>query len=78
MPGCRVSFCCEITRNDKGFRCLQRATVIRAARSPERAAAAAKRRFARREGVRDWSVHADALEVEPLDPEPGDAASKSR
>ena len=58
MPSYRVCFINEIPRNDKLFRCCQRSIVIRSARSPERAVEAAKKRFARLEGIRDWKIHA--------------------
>jgi hypothetical protein len=41
----------------------QRAIIIRAARSRERAIEAAKKRFARLEGIRDWRDHAKMIEV---------------
>jgi hypothetical protein len=67
MTGYRVCFLNEIPRNGQLFRCCQRAIVIRSARSPERAVEAAKRRFARLEGIRDWKVHAGQIEVEAID-----------
>jgi hypothetical protein len=67
MPSYRVSFINEIPRNEKLFRCCQREIIIRSARSPERAAAAAKKRFARLEGIRDWKIHAARIEIEPID-----------
>jgi hypothetical protein len=67
MPSYRVSFINEIPRNEKLFRCCQRVITIRSARSPERAAAAAKKRFARLEGIRDWKIHAARIEIEPID-----------
>lgn len=66
MPGYRVHFLNEIPRNDRLFKCCQRSIVIRAARTPERAIEAAKRRFARLEGVRDWLIHASLIEIEPI------------
>jgi hypothetical protein len=41
--------------------------IIRAARSPERAVEAAKKRFARMEGIRDWKIHAALIEMEAID-----------
>lgn len=67
MTGYRVCFLNEIPRNGQLFRCCQRTIVIRSARSPERAVEAAKRRFARLEGIRDWKVHAGQIEVEAID-----------
>jgi CBS domain-containing protein len=51
MPSYRVCFFNEIPRNNRLFRCCQRSIVIRAARSPERAIEAAKKRFARLEHI---------------------------
>jgi hypothetical protein len=59
----------EIARNERLFRCCQRSIVIRAARSPERAVEAAKKRFARLEGIRDWKIHAGLVELELIEPE---------
>ena len=67
MPSYRVSFFNDIPRNDKLFHCCQRSIVVRAARSPERAVEAAKKRFARLEGICDWSIHAGRLELEAID-----------
>jgi hypothetical protein len=66
MPSYRVCFLNEIPRGDKLFRCCQRAIVIRSARTPERAVAAAKKRFAKLEGIRDWSIHASLIEIEQI------------
>ena len=70
MTSYRVCFFNEIPRNDRLFRCCQRSIVIRAARTPERALEAAKKRFARLEGIRDWKVHAGLIEIEAIEPEP--------
>ena len=70
MPSYRVCFFNEIPRNDRLFRCCQRSIVIRNARTPERAIEAAKKRFARLEGIRYWTIHAGLFEIEPIDPEP--------
>lgn len=67
MSSYRVCFINEIPRNDRLFRCCQRSVVIRSARSPERAIEAAKKRFARLEGIRDWKTHAALIEIEPVD-----------
>jgi hypothetical protein len=78
MPSYRVSFINEIPRNERLFRCCQRSIIIRSARTPERAVEAAKKRFARLEGICDWKIHAALIEMEPMDTEtkPGDAAAK--
>jgi hypothetical protein len=70
MTSYRVCFFNEIPRNDRLFKCCQRSIVIRAARTPERAIEAAKKRFSRLEGIRDWKIHAGLVEIEPIDLEP--------
>jgi hypothetical protein len=70
MTSYRVCFFNEIPRNDRLFKCCQRSIVIRAARTPERAIEAAKKRFARLEGIRDWKIHAGLVEIAPIDLEP--------
>jgi hypothetical protein len=67
MPSYRVCFINEIPREGRLFRCCQRSIVIRRARSPERALEAAKKRFARLEGCRDWKIRADMIEMEEID-----------
>jgi pyridoxine/pyridoxamine 5'-phosphate oxidase len=67
MPSYRVCFINEIPRNEKLFRCCQRSIVIRSARTPARAVEAAKKRFAKLEGIRDWKIHAALIEIEPTD-----------
>jgi hypothetical protein len=67
MPSYRVCFINEIPRGGRLFRCCQRSIVIRSARSPERAVEAAKKRFVRLEGIRDWQIHAHRIEMEELD-----------
>ena len=75
MPSYRVCFINEIPRGNineiprgnKLFRCCQRSIVIRSARSPERAIEAAKKRFARIEGIPDWQIHAGLIEMEEID-----------
>jgi hypothetical protein len=52
MPSYGVCFINEIPRNEKLFRCCQRSIIIRSARTPERAVEAAKKRFAKLEGIR--------------------------
>ena len=70
MTSYRVCFFNEIPRNDRLFKCCQRSIVIHAARTPERAIEAAKKRFARLEGIRDWKIHAGLIEIEPIELEP--------
>jgi len=70
MPSYRVSFINEIPRNQRLFRCCQRVITIRSARTPDRAVEAAKRRFARLEGIRNWKIHAALIAIEPIEPEP--------
>lgn len=68
MPSYRVCFINQIPRGPELFRCCQRSLVIRRARSPERAVRAAKKRFARLEGIRNWRIHAGIIEVQEIDP----------
>ena len=79
MPSYRVSFINDIPRNQKLFRCCQRSIVVRAARSPERAVEAAKKRFARLEGICNWNIHAGRIELEVIDlpAKPDDARSQA-
>ena len=79
MPTYRVSFMNDIPRGGKLFHCCQRSIVISAARSPERAVEAAKKRFARKEGICKWNIHADRIEVEVIDSpaKPGDAPQQA-
>lgn len=67
MPSYRVSFMYDIPRGGKLFHCCQRSIVIRTATSPERAVETAKKRFARREGICNWRIHADRIEQEVID-----------
>ena len=67
MPSYRVSFINDIPRGGKLFHCCQRSVVIRAARNPERAVEAAKKRFARLEGICNWNIHAGRIDLEPID-----------
>ena len=69
MPSYCVRFINEIPRNERLFHCCQRSIVIRSAGSPARAVEAAKKRFARLEGIRDWKIHATLIEIEPIDTE---------
>ena len=68
MPDYRVCFMNEIARNNRLFRCCQRAIIIRSAPTAEWAVEAAKEQFARLEGIPDWKIHAALIEVEPMDP----------
>lgn len=67
MPTYRVSFMYDVPRGGKVFHCCQRSIIIRAARNPERAVEAAKRRFARLERICDWNIHASRIELEAID-----------
>jgi hypothetical protein len=69
MQGYQISFFNELA-NDSGhvFRCCQRVIEIRLAKSKDRAIEAAKRRFARQEGVSHWSIHAQFVEAQELNP----------
>ncbi len=69
MPSYRVCFLNEIPRNERLFRCCQRSIVISAS-TPEQAIEAAKKRFARLEGIGDWKMHASLIEIEPAALEP--------
>jgi hypothetical protein len=68
MKSYRVKFYNEL-RNDSGhmFHCLQRTVEIRHARSKDRAIEAAKWRFARRERIASWAIHAHSLEIEDIE-----------
>ena len=79
MPSYRVSFINDIPRNEKLVHCCQRSILVRAARSPERAVEVAKKRFARLEGICNWSIHAGRIELEVIDlpAKPGDARSQA-
>jgi hypothetical protein len=62
-PVYRVCFLKEFARFNTVVKPCQRAIIIRAARSRERAIEAAKERFARLEGIHDWRDHAKMIEV---------------
>ena len=64
MPSYCVSFINDIPRGGKLFHCCQRSVVICTARNPERAVEAAKKRFARIEGICNWNIHAGRIELE--------------
>ena len=74
-PIYRVSFVNTLARNCMVLRACQRTVLIRSARDPERAVAAAQKRFARLEGVRDWRLRAQFIEVEIV--APAEAASSA-
>ena len=79
VPSYRVSFINDIPRSAKLFHCCQRSIVVRTARSPERAVEAAKKRFARLEGICNWNIHAGRIELEVIDlpAKPVDARSRA-
>jgi hypothetical protein len=66
-PVYRVCFLNEFARFNIVVRPCQRAIIIRSARSRERAIEAAKKRFARLEGIRDWRDHAKSIEVSMIE-----------
>jgi hypothetical protein len=68
MKSYRIGFFNEL-RNDSGhmFHCCQRVVEIRLAKTKERAIEAAKRRFAHRERISNWSIHARSIEVEEIE-----------
>ena len=68
MPAYRSRFFNDLT-NSSGhlFHCCQAEVEVAAAKSPERAIEAAKRRFCRREKIADWRVRGHAIEVEEID-----------
>ena len=66
-PVYRVCFLNEFARFNIVVRPCQRTIIIRSARSRERAIEAAKKRFARLEGIRDWRTHATIIEVSVID-----------
>ena len=67
-PVYRVRFFNEFARGGAVARPCQRTIIIRSARSRERAVEAAKKRFARLEGIRDWRIHAQIVEVDTIEP----------
>ena len=69
-PVYRVCFLDEFARFNNVVRPCQRTIIIRSARSRERAIEAAKKRFARLEGIRDWRIHATIIEVSIVDSYP--------
>jgi hypothetical protein len=69
-PVYRVCFLNEFARFSNVVKPCQRTIIIRSARSRERAIEAAKKRFARLEGIRDWRTHATIIEVSLVDAYP--------
>ena len=70
MSGYRIKFMNDFVNSaGHNFHCCQDAIEIRFARSRERAIEAAKHRFARRQRIPDWRVHAHLIEVEEMAPE---------
>ncbi len=68
--GYRVCFLNEFSRGPKNIMACQRSIVVRSAKTRERAIEAAKKRFAKLEGVPDWHLHATMVQVEALDGQP--------
>jgi hypothetical protein len=66
MPSYRICFLNDFD-STSFVQCCQRAIVIRSARSPERAIEAAKKRFARLEGIHGWRLHAGRLNIESIE-----------
>ena len=61
----RVSFFKNLlTPDGHACRCLQQSSVIRRAKSIDRAVEAAKRRYERLCQVADWRLYADGVELE--------------
>jgi hypothetical protein len=75
-PVYRVCFLNEFARFATIARPCQREIIIRSARSRERAVEAAKKRFARLEGVRDWHDHAKIIEVSIIKDDPSQGISR--
>ncbi len=69
MKSYRIHFFNDLA-NDCGqlFHCKQRTIEIRAARSKDRALEAAKLRFARREQIGNWALHARSIDIEEISP----------
>ena len=59
-----------VNSSGHNFHCCQDTIEIRAAKSRDRAIEAAKHRFARRQRIPDWKVHAHLIEVEEMPREP--------
>jgi hypothetical protein len=75
MLSYRVCFLNDIPWFDKLVQSCQRAILIRSARSPGRPIEAAKKRFARLEGIRDWRLHAGRLDIESIELDTAGAAA---
>lgn len=64
MASFRVKFVNRLTSSDgHPFKTLQRIVRVRS-HSPEEAIEIAKRRFERLERIADWTLHAQAVEIE--------------
>jgi hypothetical protein len=59
----RVCFLNQFARGAKTIRACQRSIVVRSAKTREEAVEEAKKRFAELEGVPDWRLHAQMIEV---------------
>jgi len=69
MNGYRIKFMNDLVNSSgHNFHCCQDAIEIRSAKSRERAIKAAKHRFARRQAVPHWTLHAHTIEVEEIPP----------
>jgi hypothetical protein len=76
-PVYRVCFLNHFARGGRSLTVCQREIVIRRAKSRERAIEAAKKRFARLEGIADWHIHAHTIEVQVIDAASGAAGLAS-
>jgi hypothetical protein len=68
--GYRICFLNQFACGAKTITGCQRSIVIRSAKTREDAIEKAKKRFAELEGVPDWRLHAQTVEVTALDTEP--------
>ncbi|HTT78754.1 MAG TPA: hypothetical protein VMF86_03660, partial [Stellaceae bacterium] len=73
----RVCFLNKFSRNERIYKCCQRSIVIRLAPNPEQAVEAAKKEFARLEGIRDRRIHAAYIEVEAIEDDADRSGSSS-
>ena len=65
MAKYRVSFFKNLVSSDgHPFKVLQRVVAVARSQSPEDAVRAAQHRFEHLEGVPDWKLHADSIEIE--------------
>ena len=74
--GFRICFLNQFPRGAKTITACQRSIVIRSAKTREDAVEEAKKRFAELEGVPDWRLHAQMIEVGAADTEPGGPAKR--